>query len=289
MDVSSDSLLSLNSQDDLRAVLDALASSRLVRIWTMFAAFVAAIYWFCSSGDFSFLLTLCSLVNVFSFFLVFVTIMSTRSVQGVSLKMMECYILIFLCRLWAIVPFQGYLPLDRSGDWFYQSCEAFGLFLACAIVHCIRARFCCTYDSHSDTFEVCWIIAPALIIAILLHPHMNDHWPSDVAWAFALYLEAVTVLPQFMMFMKEGHAQPHISHFLAAQALARLLTFVFWGYSFTELSNSGPGGHQFVGSWVIGIQLLQLVVMGDFIYHYVRALQKGIPMADVIAYYSSNV
>lgn len=259
-----------------------------VRIWGTFAAFALTIFWVFSSGDFSFLLTLSSLVSMFSFLMVAMTIESTKSVKGVSLKMMECYLAVFLCRLTAIIPFEGYLPFDKSGDWLYQVCEAFGLCLAGSIVYCIRVQYPSTYDSSTDAFNHLWIIGPAAVVAIILHPHLNNFWPTDVAWAFALYLESVTVLPQFFMFMKEGRAQTHTSHFLAAQALSRLMSFIFWASSFSELSNPDHHIKKFVGHWVVGIQLLQLIVMGDFIYHYVRALQKGIPVSECLNY-SSNV
>merc|ERR1712084_113270 len=106
--------------------------------------------------------------------------------------------------------------------------------------------------------------------------------PSDISWAFALYLESVTVLPQLFMFMKEGSAQPHTAHFLAAQALSRLMSFIFWASSFSELSNPNHHIKQFVGHWVVGIRAFQLVVMGDFIYQYVRCIQKGIPVSEVL-------
>merc|ERR1719277_1466275 len=152
----------------------------------------------------------------------------------------------------------------------------------------IRGRFPESYDATTDAFNHLWIIAPAALISIILHPHLNNNWPTDVAWAFALYLESVTVLPQFFMFMKEGRAQTHTSHFLAAQALSRFMSFIFWASSFSELSNPDHHIKKFVGHWVVGIQLLQLIVMGDFIYQYVRALQKGIPVSEVLVY-SSNV
>lgn len=259
-----------------------------VKVWGGFAAFAFTIFMVFSSGDFSFLLTLSSLVSMFSFLMVAVTIENTRSVKGVSLKMMECYIAVFLCRLTAIIPYEGYLPYDKSGDWLYQVCEAFGLCLSGSIVVFIRGRFPESYDSTTDAFNHLWIIAPAALIAIILHPHLNNNWPTDVAWAFALYLESVTVLPQFFMFMKEGRAQTHTSHFLAAQALSRFMSFIFWASSFSELSNHDHHIKKYVGHWVVGIQLLQLLVMGDFIYHYVRAIQKGIPVSECISY-SVNV
>merc|ERR1719514_14668 len=115
-----------------------------------------------------------------------------------------------------------------------------------------------------DHLNHVWIILPAAAIALIMHPHLNNFLPSDMA--FALYLESVTVLPQLFMFMKEGKAQPHTSHFLAAQALSRMMSFIFWASSFSELSNPDHVIKKYVGNWVVGIQLLQLIVMGDFIY-----------------------
>merc|ERR1712151_496420 len=174
-----------------------------------------------------------------------------------------------------------------GGDWLYQLCEAFCLCLAGSIIYLCRVQYASTYDPTTDTFNHLWIIGPAISIALILHPHLNNFLLSDISWAFALYLESVTVLPQLFMFMKEGRAQPHTSHFLAAQALARLMSFIFWASSFSELSNPNHTIKRFVGHWVVVVQLIQLLVMGDFIYHYVRCLQKGIPVSEVLS--STNV
>merc|ERR1719199_1402976 len=193
------------------------------KVWIGFAAFVVTIFWVFSSGDFSFLLTLSSLVSMFSFLMVAMAIESGKTVKGVSLKMMECYILVFFSRLLAIIPFEGYLPFDKSGDWLYQLCEAVGLCLSGSIVYCCRAQYPNTYSADTDTLNHLYLIGPAAAIALILHPHLNNSIPTDIAWAFALYLESVTVLPQLFMFMKEGKAQTHTVHFLAAQALSRLM------------------------------------------------------------------
>ena len=41
-----------------------------------------------------------------------------------------------------------------------------------------------------------WLVIPALVIAMVLHPSLNGNWITDTAWAFALYLEAVAIMPQ---------------------------------------------------------------------------------------------
>merc|ERR1719326_1111548 len=145
-----------------------LSGTQGFKVWGGFVAAVFTIFWVFSSGDFSFLLTLSSLVSMFSFLMVAIAIESCKSVAGVSLKMMECYILVFFCRLCAIIPFEGYLPFDKSGDWLYQVCEAVGLCLSGSIVYCCRVQYARTYDPSTDTLNHLWLIGPALAIALVL-------------------------------------------------------------------------------------------------------------------------
>jgi hypothetical protein len=277
----------MKDPDKFKRTVLRYVKSETFRVWGGFALVAGAIFYFFSSGDFSFLLTLSSLVSMFSFLMVVVKIESARSVKGVSLRMMECYIMVFIGRLIAIVPFEGYLPFDKSGDWLYQVCEFIGLCLASTIVYCCRLKYTREYNAATDTLNHLWLMVPALALSLIFHPNLNNFLPSDIAWAFALYLESVSVLPQLFQFMKEGQAQPHTSHFLAAQALSKTLSFCFWASSFSELSNPNHYIKSFVGNWVVGMQLVQLLVMGDFIYHYIRCVSKGIPLEQLLC--SDNV
>lgn len=287
MDGKSFDMNTLKDPEKLKFLIMKYAQTEGAKVWGSFAVVTFLVFWLVSSGDFSFLLTLSSLVSTFSFLMVAVKIESGRTVRGVSLKMMECYIIIFLGRLIAIIPFEGYLPFDKSGDWFYQVCEALGFCLAGSIVFFCRMRYVTTYDPATDTFNHFWLILGALGLSLIFHPNLNNFLPSDIAWAFALYLESVAVLCQLFMFMKEGQAQPHTSHFLAAQALAKVLSFIFWASSFSELSNPNHYIKSFVGNWVVAAQLVQLLVMGDFIYHYIRCIRQGIPVSQLLC--SDNV
>lgn len=270
------------AKDDFKAVIEKYIQSEAFQAWGTFGVFVFVCFWLFSSGDFSFLLTLSSLVSMFSFLMVAVKLEGSKSVKGISLKMMECYMLVFAGRLVAIVPFEGYLPFDKSGDWLYQLAEAFALCISGSVVYSCRARYAQTYNPETDTFSHLWIILPAAAVSLIFHPNLNGFLPSDIAWAFALYLESVTVLPQLLMFMKEGQAEPFTAHFLAAQASAKLISFIFWASSFSELSNPNHSIKSFVGNWVIAMQLVQLLIMGDFIYHYVQCIRKGIPVSQLL-------
>merc|ERR1719160_879033 len=74
-----------------------------------------------SDRDFSTVLTLGSVVQCLGFFLLLQKVNMQRSVAGISSKMLEMYVLVFVFRLSSTLIKQGYLPIDRSGDYIYQS------------------------------------------------------------------------------------------------------------------------------------------------------------------------
>ncbi|KAH0486522.1 MAG: hypothetical protein KVP17_000467 [Porospora cf. gigantea B] len=249
-----------------------------VQAWVALFGLVVLVYFFLSDGDFSFLLTMSSLISMFSFLMVFVKIERIKSVAGVSSRMMECYVILLAARLCSIIPFEGYLPWDRSGDWLYQTAEVLSLFLSTVIVYSCRKRYVHTYDDNGDSINHLYIALPAFLLSLILHPSLNAFMPADIAWTFALYLEALASLPQLFMFTREGKVEPFMSHFLGGQALSKVCSFVFWLSTYQELNDPSKSMKSYVGVWVIVMQSLQLLVMGDFIYHYVRCLSRGVPV-----------
>lgn len=249
-----------------------------VQAWTGMFLLVFVVYHLFSDGDFSFLMTLSSLISTFSFLMVLLKIESSKSCSGVSRQMLECYVLLIFARLCSIIPFEGYLPYDRSGDWLYQTLECLSLFLSAAAVYLCRVKYVSSYQSEGDTVSWLYLAGPSFVLAVLFHPSLNAFMPADVAWTFALYLEAIAVLPQLFMFQKQGKVEPFTSHFLAGQALSQAISFIFWVSSYSELNGPQNSIRSYVGLWVIGMQFLQLVLMGDFIYHYVRCVSRGLPV-----------
>eukprot|EP00742_Colponemidia_sp_Colp-10_P004126 GILJ01004404.1.p1 GENE.GILJ01004404.1~~GILJ01004404.1.p1 ORF type:complete len:321 (-),score=25.40 GILJ01004404.1:70-933(-) len=250
-----------------------------IKYWLGFAAIIAFAFYFFSDGDFSFLLTLAGAIQCFGFFIIFFKVRSQKSCSGVSLKTLQLYGIVFVSRLFSILRYEGYLPYDRSGDWFYQLVEILSLCFTCASIYLVRKPYRATYNKELDTFSDLVLIAPAFILACFLHPSLNAFAPADIAWTFALYLESVTILPQLFMFQKKGgEIEAFTTHFVAAQGLSRFLNFVFWMFSYHELNDKSSLGSAYVGNFVILAQVIQLVLMADFYYHYIRSLRRGIPM-----------
>ena len=94
-------------------------------------------------------------ITTFAFGILLTKIVSSKSVKGVSLKMIEMYITVFACRLASILFYEGYLPFDSSGDYLYRGMEIAGFFMCLTIALCtITIPFCFVYVSFTNNKEI---------------------------------------------------------------------------------------------------------------------------------------
>jgi len=210
----------LTDSRKLRRLLE--NNKEAIKFWLPFAGIALLLFWLFSDWDFSLFLTTSSITSMFAFLMVCLKMETNRSSRGVSLKMFECYLVLIACRLCSIIPFEGYLPYDRSGDWLYQTVEAISLGLVGLIVFMCRKRFAASYERDSDIFKHYYLMIGCLVLALIFHPNLNAFMPADVCWTFALYLESVAVLPQLFMFQRDKRVEAFTTHFLAGQAISRV-------------------------------------------------------------------
>ena len=137
---------------------------------------------------------------------------SQGTAMGVSAKSLQMYSIVFFFRFASIVKHEGYLPFDKSGDWIYPAMEFLSLTMCGTALFLISTKYSDSYKPALDTFGAMdpvpaqfgtvFLVVPALLIALAVHPSLNNVWWSDICWTFALYLEAVAILPQLYMFQK---------------------------------------------------------------------------------------
>lgn len=61
----------------------------------------------------------------------------------------------------------------------------------------------------------------------IFHPKLNNNLFTDVAWTFAIYVEAVAVMPQLFMFQSQGgEIEAFTSHWVFCIGAARLMHLV---------------------------------------------------------------
>ncbi|KAK8803568.1 hypothetical protein WA158_001262 [Blastocystis sp. Blastoise] len=261
-----------------------------VLLWTSFIVFIMFAFHFFSDGDFSFLLTLGSMVCCFGFILILIKVITSQSVMGLSLKSLQCYAVVFLTRTIAITRSEGYLPFDRSGDWLYQTIECLTLLVILVVIYCIMVQFRYTHNAHQDTFGNNYVsqklgalllIVPCLILGFLFHPALAHSYFLDSCWSVSQLLESVAIIPQLTMFTKNrsGEVEPFTSHFVFAQAASRFLNFLFWSSSWKELNRGANWfSSHLAGQTVVCAQITQMILMANYVYHYINSVINDAPM-----------
>lgn len=212
-----------------------------------------------------------------------------------SLKTLQCYAVLLVARLTSILRYEGYLPYDRSGDFVYQVCEATTLVAVVGLIAALLTTHARSYDARKDRFGAglgldavlppaagaALLAAPALLLALVLHPSLNNNWATDTAWAFALYLEAVAVVPQLFMFSSAmasaaAEVEPFEANFVFAIAAGRACQFVFWLSSFRELNDKYAAHYSraYPGHLVVLSQVVNLLLLADYVYFYLSASRR---------------
>ena len=167
--------------------------------WGAYAIVTLFVYFTFSGGDFSFIMTAASLGRLFGLSLLNIKMFGLGSAEGISLKSIQLYAVVFFFRLTSILRHDGYLPYDKSGDWVYHAVEfcSFGMTLL-AWYGC-QVKLKGSYQSSLDRFGAhpphvpsefgtVFLLAPMFLLALLIKPNLNSDFLSDFAWVFAMYV-----------------------------------------------------------------------------------------------------
>jgi len=232
-------------------------------------AMVATIVWRCfSDRDFSTVLTLASGIQCLGFYLLLSKIRAQRSAAGISSKTLQLYVLVFVFRLMSTCVKNGYLPVDKSGDWVYQAADFCSLLLVLQLLFTIHKPMASTYQANLDTMPIYRCIPPAVAIAVLFHGNLNHSPFFDICWTISMNLDTIAMLPQlWLLVAMGGEVEALTSHYVASIAIARCLAFSFWWHGFSELAPK-KGGFNTAGYLIMGAHGTQVLLSADFLYHY---------------------
>jgi len=244
----------------------------------VYAAFTLVLVFagkFLTDFKFSAVITFGAAVQCLGFCLLRLKIRQQRGVTGISSRTLQMFMLTYVCRLYSTLQYNGYLPVDRTGDWVYQACEFAALVVCVSVLAAVHSQHESTYEKESDTCAILPFIIGCLVLAFLVHPSLNNRRIPDMAWTAALYLESVAMVPQlYMMTKKGGEVESLASHYIACVFVSRLLMMSFWIISYPELKPKGAD-FNLPGYGVMGAQALQVVLFGDFMWYYVKGIRTS--------------
>jgi ER lumen protein retaining receptor len=146
-----------------------------------------------------------------------------------------------------------------------------------AVVYGMRGPLRATYQKEFDTMHTLVVMAPCLLLAVFIHPSTRHSFILRILWAFCVYLEAVSVLPQLRMMQKSGHVEKFTAHYVFALGLSRFVAASHWILQLLE-GNSNLYLRTLTHPWpamVLISEIVQTGILADFCWIYVKSYRSG--------------
>ncbi|KAG2321206.1 hypothetical protein Bca52824_014419 [Brassica carinata] len=195
-----------------------------------------------------------------------------KTCAGLSLKTQELTALYLGVRLYCsfVMGFDLHTLLDSAA-----------FFTTLWVIYMIRLKLRPTYMEDKDNFPIYYVVVPCAVVSFLIHPSARHHIINRFFWAFCVYLEAVSVLPQLRVMQNTKTVEPFTAHYVFALGIARFLSCAHWilevvldarGGLLTALGSGSYGLWPFM---VILSETIQTFILADFCYYYVQSLMGG--------------
>lgn len=228
------------------------------------------------SAGFSSFLTLSAGLQCLGFVLLAMKVQNQRSASGLSGKTLMMYAFTLCFRLSSTLWLNGYLPVDRTGDWAYQAIEICCLGLIAYLMRCVFVTHRASVKDQHDSFplDLQNMVLGCFILAVIVHPNLDRFTLFDILWTTGCYLETLSMLPQLWMLSKMHEVEAFTSHFVVLSFLARVCSLVFWYRGFAELKPA-HGGFNFPGWGVMGAHVTQLLLSLDFVFLYIKSIHSS--------------
>ncbi|KAK3412647.1 hypothetical protein EUGRSUZ_I01372 [Eucalyptus grandis] len=145
------------------------------------------------------------------------------------------------------------------------------------VMYMIRFKLKSSYMEDKDNFANYYVLIPCAVLALFIHPSTSHNLVNRISWAFAVYLEAASVLPQLRVMQNTKIVEPFTAHYVFALGVARFLACAHW-----VLQVLDSRGHLLValgyGLWpsmVLISEIVQTFILADFCYYYVKSVLGG--------------
>jgi hypothetical protein len=260
----------------------------LLIVYMMIFGVVSCMYDFCwrpswsrSYNGFSFVYFVGSAFQLLGLLSLCMKIRTTKSVAGISSQSLGLTATSLACRAFCTTIYDGYLPVDKSGDMWAQIVDFGSLAVVIYMLYSIHKTYAHTYSDDTDEMSVKPIVAACAVSALFIRADLNRDPLFDWMWAFGMNVEIFQMLPQLYMLTKFGGVVENTTaHFVVNVFLACLCRFAFWIWAAPKCEElSGPDGRiqdmNLGGYFILGAHVLEILVMLDFVYYYVSAVWHG--------------
>ncbi|CAN8258219.1 unnamed protein product [Cochlearia groenlandica] len=146
------------------------------------------------------------------------------------------------------------------------------------VIYMIRFKLKSSYIKTLDNCHHYYVLVPSIILAFVINPHTRYSYIQRIMWAFCVYAESVSVLPQLRLMQNAQIIEPFTAHYVFALGVARFLACAHWIIQVYETR-----GHYL---WLLGAgyfwfpmailaEVVQTFILADFCYYYVKSVMEG--------------
>jgi len=204
------------------------------------------------------------------------------SVSGISGMTMVMYALVYLLRLMMVVPEK--LSLVYLDGWIIEVLQIASLLMVVDVLHSISMDYRKSYQEDLDVLHVKYLIPSCVVLAAVLHPQFSQGTWFSFCWTTYLYLDCLALMPQVVMMTRgAGKVEAPVSHFVAATALSRVMDLSFWYYNFNLGAQGFLHGFNYSGWLIVFWHVVNLAIVADFMYYYLKARFSGRAMSADLA------
>ncbi|KAK1348916.1 ER lumen protein retaining receptor [Heracleum sosnowskyi] len=146
------------------------------------------------------------------------------------------------------------------------------------VIYMIRFKLRASYMAELDTTPLYYVVVPCALLSIFVHPYTKHPLITRILWAFCVYLESISVLPQLRLMQKAKLIEPFTAHYVFALGISRFLGCAHWVISVYETAGTYLflfGSGLFWLPTVLLSEVVQTFILADFCYYYMRSVVNG--------------
>jgi hypothetical protein len=193
-----------------------------------------------------------------------------KRVAGISCKALILYALMFAWRASVFPDFDA----STVYSWTLKAVELGSCCLVFDVIRLILVIYRDTYQEELDIVQVKHVVGACFLLTMLFSPERGNGQDSSRGFTMQIYVDSVALLPQVVLMARQDCPVPApIAHFVVATAMSRLMDLFYWTEEYSLWEN--PGGVIFSGWVVILCHVLNLAIVTDFLYYWVKARMSG--------------
>ncbi|KAJ7530708.1 hypothetical protein O6H91_14G015800 [Diphasiastrum complanatum] len=145
------------------------------------------------------------------------------------------------------------------------------------VIYMIRFKLKASYMPELDNLPSYYVIIPCAVLSLVIHPKISINLLFRIIWAFCVFLESVSVLPQLRVMQNTKVVEPFTAHYVFALGVARFLNCAHWVFQIVDSKGSllFAMGYGLWAPAVLLSEIVQTFILADFCYYYVKSVVDG--------------